>query len=290
RIDNPMSPTITSINQTSGFRNSTVVFTLTGKNFQPDGTGVRLNLNATVTPIDAALTSVTGTRVTGRFTIPADQPSGKYRIDVLTISGGSVMKQNAFTISPLPKPTIGTITPTSGFANGTVSYTLKGTNFQPGLTTVDLSNPGFGELNTTIYSITATQIIGGVSFPGNAPTGSWTLNVTTLDGGKDSKATAFKVNTVLPPAITSFTPAMGYRGTTVSYIVDGKYFQPGGRTSVNLSQPGAPEIQTTLSSVYSSRIYGTVTIPEDAATGSWKVNVTTIDGGEGKSFNAIKVL
>jgi len=171
-----------------------------------------------------------------------------------------------------------------------VSYTLKGTNFQPGLTTVDLSNPAFGELNTTLYDVSPTQVIGGVSFPGDAPPGPWTLNVTTVDGGKASKAAAFKLDTWKSPTISAFTPATGYRGTTVSYTVDGKYFQPGGRTSVNLSLPGAPEIQTSIAAVYSSRIYGTVTIPAGAPAGSWQVNVTTIDGKTGTGTSAIKIL
>ena len=72
-------PTITSLNQTSSYKNRTVAFTLTGNNFQPGGTYVRLYLNATVTPVNAVLSSVTSTKILGTFTIPSDQSSGKYR-------------------------------------------------------------------------------------------------------------------------------------------------------------------------------------------------------------------
>jgi len=290
-VNTAKQPSITSVTPSPAYVNSTFIITIKGQNFQPEG-GTFVYLVHPTGPqnIQVSLISLTATQLNGTVTIPADAPtSALWKLNVTTLDGG-ISKPFAVTIKPVYPPTIGTITPATGYPNGTISYTLKGTNFQPGMTTVDLSNPGFGELNTTIYSITATQIIGGISFPANAPTGTWRLNVTTPDGGKTSRVSAFTVNKMLPPTITSFTPATGYRGTTVSFIVNGKYFQPGGRTTVNLSQPGAPEIQTTLSSVYSSQIYGTVSIPEGATTGPWKVNVSTLDGGNSTLVNAIKVL
>ena len=388
-INNLPLPTLASapLNVTSAYRNSTVTFTLSGTNFQPDATYVRLYLNPSVTPVNAILTSVSTTKIIGHFTIPYDQPSGKYRLDLSTASGGSVTKLSYFTINPVKQPTYVSISPTTGYENTsyvftltgtnfqsmesggtdvtfwnqygnkvlqptiksinstqvvgdvaipnfyngswyvnittgdggtvckpaaftvdkipaptfisltpgsgsrnrTVSYTLKGINFQPGLTTVDLSDPGFGELNTTLYAVSSNQIIGGVSFPSGAPTGIWKLNITTLDGGTTTRASAFTVDKLRPPEITSFTPLTGYRGTNVSYIVNGNYFQSGGRTTVNLSQPGANEIQTTLTAVYSSRIYGTMTIAGGTGTGQWKVNVSTLDGGNSTLINAIRI-
>jgi hypothetical protein len=275
------------------YRNATVNYTITGTNFQPGNTEVTFR-NASGSALNetsgAGVWLVTPTKIYGSVVVPYSASSvGAWNSSVSTFDGGTVWKPAAFAVARFPAPTITSITPVSGFRNSTVSYTLVGTNFQPGLTTVDLSTPASGELNTTIYSITSTRIIGGISFPSDAPTVAWKLNVTTLDGGKVSRAAAFTVNKVLPPAITTFAPATGYRGTTVSYIVNGNYFQPGGRTTVNLSQPGADEIQTTISSVYSSRIYGTVTIPSDAATGSWKVNVSTVDGGNRTLINAIRI-
>ena len=233
---------------------------------------------------------VTPTKIYGTIVIPYDASSVQpWNVSVRTLDGGVVWKPAAFTVARFPAPTISSITPVSGFRNSTISYTLKGTNFQPGLTAVDLSTPGFGELNTTIYSISSTQIIGGVSLPSDAPVGAWKLNVTTRDGGRITRAGAFMLSKVPPPMIMSFSPAAGYRGTTVSWIANGNYFQTGGRTTVNLSQAGAAALQTTITSVYSSRIYGTVIIPSDAPTGLWKVNVTTLDGGNGTMINAIRI-
>ncbi len=92
------------------------------------------------------------------------------------------------------------------------------------------------------------------------------LNVTTLDGGLTVKPSAFTMGKLPVPSVTSFTPATVYRGTTVSFVINGNYFQPGGLTSVNISPPGEREIRATLTSVYPSQITGTMTIPSGNTT------------------------
>ena len=89
------------------------------------------------------------------------------------------------------------------------------------------------------------------------------------------------MNKLPVPKITSFVPAPVYRDTTVTFILNGNYFQPGGRTTVNLTSGSGYNITTTLSAVYPTAITGTATIPPNATSGAWKVNVTTVDGGEG---------
>jgi hypothetical protein len=184
-------PTITSINLTSAYRNSTVDFFLTGKNFQPNGTYVRLYLNATAPQVDANLNVVTSTKVIGRFTIPASQPTGKYRVDLITVSGGSATKFNAFTINPAKQPTFNSLTPTTDYENSPVAFTLKGTNFQPGGTIVTFWNKtGNKVLEPTIFSTSTTQIVGSVYIPVDY-TGAWYVNITTVDGGMVSRENVF---------------------------------------------------------------------------------------------------
>ena len=133
-------PTILTINQTSGFRNSTVTFNVAGKNFQTDGTYIRLYLNSSVTPVNAVLTSVTDSNAIGSFTIPYNQPSGKYRLDLITVSGGSTSRLTAFTINPVPAPSITAISPTVINQNNTFLMTVNGDNFQTGSGTYTLTD------------------------------------------------------------------------------------------------------------------------------------------------------
>ena len=153
-----------------------------------------------------------------------------------------------------------------------------------------LSNPVSGELATTVYSVTPSQLVGGVQIPTWAAIGAWRLNVTTLDGGLTSNPSAFTVSKLPVPSITTFTPSTAYQNMNVSFVITGNYFEPGGITTVNLTKPGQTDIPTTLTSVYPSSITGTVAIPAGNTTGSWNVNVTTLDGGTWTKSNAISIL
>ena len=114
--------------------------------------------------------------------------------------------------------------------------------------------------------------------------------MTTVNGGTASKASAFAIGKNPAPAITAVTPASGYRGTAISFVIDGSNFQPGGRTTANLTRAGQSEIPITLSAVYKNRIIGTVLPPADTVTGYWNVNVTTVDGGRVTKTSAVNIL
>ena len=256
-------PTITAVTPATWYRNATVPFQITGTNFEPGLTTVAFAYpsNSTVLNNTVVVSTVTATTINGTVVVPFSAPTGTWNASVTTIDGGMVWKSAAFTVATFPAPTIASITPVSGFRNTTVSYTITGNNFQPGQTTVVLSNPTSGVLSTTLYSVNSSQIVGGVQIPDTASIGAWRLNVTTLDGGLTSKPSAFTVSNLPIPSIISFTPSTAYQNTMVSFVITGNYFEPGGLTTVNLTKSGQSNIQTTLTSVYSSSITGTVTIP-----------------------------
>ena len=273
------------LNVTSAYKNSTVTFILLGNYFQPDNTYVRLYLNSSVTPVYAVLTSVTPTRITGSFTIPYDQPSGKYRLDLFTTSGGSVSKLSYFTISPAPRPTISGISPTTIYQNNTFLMTVNGDNFQTGSgTNVSLSY-GTNQYFMTLNSVTKKQLNGTFTIPltATAATG-YKLNVTTLDGG--GMATPYSFTVMQNPkavvtaisAGTSTNPA--YRNTTVAFTVTGKYFQTqdGAMNVTFWNRTQNQPFNATLYSVTTTQIIGSVFIPSDAPLNTWYVNASSADG------------
>jgi C1A family cysteine protease len=287
-------PTITALNQTSGYRNSTVAFTLTGKDFQPgNGTFVRL-YSTTNGPLNASLISVTATQAIGTFAIPWDQGPGTYRLDVVTLSGGYTSKLNAFTINTVPKPVITTMSPVIGYANMTISFTLAGTNFQPGGTNVTFWNrTGNTILVPTILSVTSSQVIGSVAIPLNANQ-SWYVNITTVDGGTVAKEKAFTVGSSVKPGITAVLPATPwYRNATVPFVITGTNFEPGLTTiSFSNSSNGVALNITdgwTVNYINATSISGTVVVPYNAPTGLWNVSVTTLDGGQTWKSSAFTV-
>ncbi len=290
------TPAITSITPTSGARASVVTYTITGTNFQTGlgNTTVTLynstyfaTMNKNVT---ANVTTVTPTTIKGNFTVPDDADFGNlWFVNVTTTNGGSSISRVIFTENRLV-PSITTMTPDTGYPTSTVSYTITGTNFQPGMTTINLSKAGYGEVTTAIYSLSPTRIQGGIQIPADAPAGAWKVNVSTTDGGTRTWARTFTVSKMPAPVISTIAPTAMYRGTTVSFTVNGNYFQPGGNTVMNLTNSSGYNITATLSSVYPTSISGTVTLPDEVKPGAWKVNVTTTDGGTGTKINAVTIL
>ena len=86
-------------------------------------------------------------------------------------------------------------------------------------------------------------------------------------------------------------PEMGYRNSTIAFILTGSGFQPGGATSVTFfNTTSGTTLDTQLKVVYPTQISGRVDIPEGTETGSWNINVTTADGGTATLINKFSVL
>jgi hypothetical protein len=59
---------------------------------------------------------------------------------------------------------------------------------------------------------------------------------------------------------------------------------------VNLTNASGYNIVTTLTSVFPTRISGTVTVPPEVLPGSWTVEVITVDGGTGSKNKAVTII
>jgi hypothetical protein len=281
-------PTITTFTPASGFKNSAVAFTLTGKDFQLGyGTTVQLVDITSGTQLPITLLSVTPTKILGRVNVPAGASAGSYSLIVTTVDVGSTFKSNAFSVTELPVPVITTFTPTSGYRNSTgsstVSYTLTGKNFQPGGgTTVKLIDTvSFVQIPTTLTSVTSTKVTGVIDIPYNAPATTYTLAVITQSGGFATKDKAFTVKVPLAPGITTFAPTSGYKPSTVAFTLKGSNFQLGGGTKVELVDPTLPlaPLTATIYSTTPGEIIGSVIIPPGVNNGKWSVRATTKDVG-----------
>ena len=274
-------PVISAINQTSGYRNTTVPFIITGTNFQPGGgTFVRINSTAGA-PVPASLSSVTGTGITGSFAIPYNAASGKYRLDVLTVSGGSASRQNAFTVNPMPKPLITAISPAQSYRNRTFIVTVTGNYFQPaGGTFVNLTHvTNSTDISMSLISVTTTRLNGTVTVPPDAPTTPvWKLMVTTIEGGQSARSSAISIQSYPAPTFTSIAPNSGLNNTIVAFTVKGTNFQAGGTNMTFWNRTGNTVLAPTIISVSPTQVIGNVTIPPHANQ-SWYVNISTVDGG-----------
>ena len=85
----------------------------------------------------------------------------------------------------------------------------------------------------------------------------------------------FYVLAAAAPSITSVSPAIGFRGTTVNYTLTGLQFD-GGNCAVSITGTGVTAIGTTC--VNATTITGQLAIADNATLTARTINVTTNAG------------
>ena len=185
-VSAPTIPTITSFTPASGVYMATV--TITGTNFL-GATAVKFNAIPVTSFAVVSATSIT-------TTVPVGATTGK--ISVTGPSGTGTSAGN-FTV---PAPTVTSFTPTSGMIGATV--TLTGTNFL-GATGV--------KFNT--IPVTSYNVINATSLTTTVPVGATTGKIS-VTGPSGTGTSTGNFNVIGPPTITSFTPASGVVGATVT--------------------------------------------------------------------------
>ncbi|MDQ2785184.1 MAG: IPT/TIG domain-containing protein [Chloroflexota bacterium] len=242
------TPTVTSVNPSSGTTLGGTSVTITGTNF----TGA--------TAVKFGGTNATTFSVTNSTTITAKTPAksaGAVTVAVTT-SGGTGSKTNAYTyITP---PTVTSVNPSSGTTLGGTSVTISGTNFT-GATAVT-----FGGTNATNVVITNATTITATTPAKSA--GAVTVAVTTA-GGTGSKTSAYTYVTPAP-TVTGIAPTSGPIAGGTSVTISGTNFT--GATAVTFGGANA----TTFSVTNSTTI--TATSPAKVAGGAAIVAVSTPGG------------
>lgn len=206
-----------------------------------------------------------------------------------TMSANSKVSNTVTIATSVPPPTFISITPDFGVQGTTVSYTIAGTNFEPGLTTVTFRS-AIGTLlsQNVLNSVTPTQIKGTLVLPATARIGAYTVRITTAHGGTVTQTNVFTVTLPIPaPRITFVSPGSATRNIIWSYSIIGGNFQVG-QTTVALTRAGSSDIPTTVTAVTGTRILGNIRIPAATTPGLWGIKVTTI-GGTATKMNAIRI-
>jgi len=225
------APTITSFASTSGPVGTSV--TINGTDFT-GATAVTFN------GISAAFTVTSATSI--KVTVPAGATTGPLTV---ATPDGTATSPGAFTV--VNPPTITSFTPTSGPVG--TSVTISGTNFTGG-TAVTFNGVS---ASFTVTSATAIQ----ATVPAGATTGA--LSVTTPGGTATSTGSFTVVN---PPTITSFTPASGLVGSSVT--ISGTNFT--GATAVAFNGVSASFTVTSATAIQATVPAGATTGPLSVAT------------------------
>jgi hypothetical protein len=164
-----------------------------------------------------------------------------------------------FSIGASPAPTVGLVSPASGPTAGGTSVTISGTGFFAGAA---VSVGGRSAININVVNATT---ITAVTPPGSA--GQASIVVANPDGQSGTATAGFLY--IVPPAITSVTPASGPAAGGTSLTIRGSNFTAGAAVTVG----GVSAASVTVVNS------GTITAVTPAgAGGAAPVTVTNADG------------
>jgi hypothetical protein len=197
------APTLTSITPNTGLRGTAVPVTLTGTNLT-GAFAVNIPGNGVIV---SNLLVVSATTVTATFTISNNAATTPRNVTVSTPSG--ITNAVTFSVAAPPRPTLTSISPTSGGRRTSVNVTFTGTNLT-GAFAVTGIGPMIPVTNLTVVS--PTKVTATLNISAIAPPGIRNLGITTPGGSSNTHP--FTVTSGTPaftgpaPALTT-TPANG---------------------------------------------------------------------------------
>jgi hypothetical protein len=250
------APTVTSISPTTGSVAGGTSVTITGTGFL---TGATVSLGGT---------AATNVNVVGSTSITATTPAhstGAVNVVVTNTDAQAGTLPNGYTYGN-PAPTVTSIAPSTGTANGGTSVTITGTGFLSGAT-VSLG----GTAATSVNVVGATSIT--ATTPAHAA-GAVTVTVINSDAQSGSLTNGYTYNASNPaPTVGSITPNSGpvAGGTAVtitgSGFLTGATVSLGGTAATNVNVVGSTSITATTAAHAAGAVTVSVT-NSDAQSGS----------------------
>ena len=250
------APTVTSISPTTGTTAGGTSVTITGTGFLAGAT------------VSFGGTAATNVNVVGSTSITATTPAhaaGAVNIVVTNTDAQAGTLPNGYTYGN-PAPTVTSIAPSTGTANGGTSVTITGTGFLTGAT-VTLGGTAATNVNVVgATSITATT-------PAHAA-GAVSVVVTNTDTQTGTLNNGYTYTSSNPaPTVTSITPNTGASAGGTSVTITGTGFLTGatvtlgGTAATNVNVVGPTSITATTPAHAAGAVTVTVT-NTDAQSGS----------------------
>jgi hypothetical protein len=261
---NVIGPMLTSIDPSTGGRNSSVHVTLTGANLA-GVTAVNVSGNGITV---SGVTVVDSSTVTATFAISNTATRTARNVTVTTAGGTS----NAVTFT-VASPTVTGVAPNTGVRGTSVPVTITGTGLGAA-TGVTVSGSGVSVSNFTV--VNATTVTATFTITATAGASARTVTVATPSGNA-ALAAAF---TVVRPTLTALSPTSHSRGGAgFPVTLTGTHLT--GTTSVVVSGTGVSV--SNLNVVNDTTVTATFTIAGNAGTTTRTVH--TVNAGSAISNN-----
>jgi len=195
-------PALTSISPTTGARGTSVSVTLTGSGL----TGATaINVSGTGVSV-SGMTVVSSTQITATFTITTSAAASARNVTVTTPGGNS--NGVTFTVVTPPRPTLTSITPSSGVRGTSWPVTLTGTNLS-GATGLAGLGTGVTVQAGSFTTVNATTVTATLVLASNASLGAHNIDVVTSGGTSNTEPFTVQGATV---TISAPSPALNSGG------------------------------------------------------------------------------
>jgi len=248
---NTNTPTLTSINPSTGSTLGGTSITLTGSNFSATSTILFGTRSAT------KVTFVNGTTLTS---LTPSASTGSVNVTVTNEDGQTAILVDTFTYIQAPAPTVTSANPSTGFTTGGTAVTVSGSNFADGAIISFGANQATNVTffnSTTLTADTPSGSIGAVD-----------VTVANIDDQSGTLTNGFTYIPVPGPEITSVNPGSGalFGGTGITII--GLYFQTGvtvdigGQSLLNVTYLNSTSLQGTTPTGSSGSVDIVVTNPD----------------------------
>jgi len=272
-VKNP-APTVTAISPTSASNAADKSVTFTGTGFLA-GASVQLRDPDSVNPnIDLTNESVSS-KTSMTATVPAGKVVDTYNVVVTNTDSQSGTLSEGFQIK-LPAPTIGTVSPSSGTNENSVTITITGTNLATtgGTPQVTLEATGKDTIACSSEAVTDATTMTAV-VPAEQATGLYDVKVTNPDSQPATKSASFTVSYPVP-TVATISPASMTNDDTQSVTITGTNFRSGAVVKIGTTSCSGVTLDGTTPSTKL-----TCTVPADIDSGTYdvKVNNTGTDPG-----------
>jgi PKD domain/IPT/TIG domain len=270
-------PTVASVSPALGTVAGGTPIRITGTNFVAGASveiGQGSGAGSTAVPASEVVV-VSPTEITAVTGGPAK--GGTWNVFVID-SGGTSLSNTTDSFTYSTKPTVSSVSPSSGTVNGRTPIRITGTNFLPGSTVEIAQGGGAGPtaINASeVVVVSPTEITAVTGGPAKA--GTWNVFVTDAAGTSLSNTTDRYTYSV-KPTVSSVTPSSGTVKGEAPIRVVGTNFVAG--ATVKIAQgngPGSEAIPASEVVVVSSTEITAVT-GGPAKAGTWNLYVTDSGG------------
>ncbi|MEA3203368.1 MAG: large repetitive protein, partial [Thermoplasmata archaeon] len=247
-----VAPSVTAVTPNTGPSNGGTVVNITGAHFDKAAIVQFVDVPATgAQTLTASNIVVDGSGSTIRFTTPVHPGAGAVNIIVKNPDGTQSTSSNGFTYLTSSSPSAGTVSPSSGTANGNDVLVLTGTGFSTAVPprvviggTVSGNTISNGAPATVLPgTLTSTRL--SILVPGRgalpaSSTNTFSIALQNPDGSTPAQfGNAYTYLAQSPPTLKSVSPLSGSDNGGTTLTIEGTGFAPGAQVLFRSTTPAA---------------------------------------------------